>query len=102
MSQVLTSHVSGGWLQSGRMKRSPALLYVPLAGLLLAAVAPRAWAFDAVELEAREITVAGLPVSGMRVRLDVLDDTRTRLFVGARAVTLPAPVGTLSDLALIC
>ena len=41
--------------------------------------APAAHAVDAIVLEAREITVAGIPVQAASVRLDVLSDKQTRL-----------------------
>ncbi len=78
-------------------------LYAAIAvAVLLGACAPAAWALDAIELEVRELTVAGMTVSGARVRLDVLNDTQTRLVVNAKAVPLPDPVGVLSNLALVC
>ncbi len=85
------------------MKRSPAPLYVTLSALALAGVlAPAARALDAIELEVRELTVAGVTVSGARMRLDILTDERTRLSVRAAAVPLPDPVGVLSELSLVC
>jgi hypothetical protein len=77
-------------------------LYAAFAALALLAGGPAAQALDAIELEVRELTVAGVQVAGARVRLDVLDDTHTRLRVSARSVPLPQPGGVLSDLALVC
>jgi len=65
-------------------------------------LAPAAQAVDAIELEVREITVAGIPVNGASVRLDLLTDKLTSLTVKARAATLPDPVGKLADLSLVC
>src|SRR5882672_1487346 len=65
-------------------------------------LAPTAHAIDAIVFEAREITVAGIPVEGAGARLDVLSDSQTRLNVTARTATLPDPVGKLVDVALRC
>jgi hypothetical protein len=70
--------------------------------LLLMTLAPEARAIDAIVLEVREMTLAGIPVSGADVRLDVLNDKQTRLTIKARAATLPDPIGNLSELVLVC
>src|SRR5438046_959480 len=70
--------------------------------LLLATLAPAAHALDAIVLEVRELKIAGVPVNGASVRLDVLDEKQTRLSVNARSVVLPDPAGTLTNLALVC
>lgn len=57
---------------------------------------------DAIVLEVRELTVSGIPVQAASVRLDVLDEQKTRLTVGANSATLPDPAGTLSSLLLVC
>jgi hypothetical protein len=73
------------------------------AGLLLAfAVAPAAHAIDAIEFEAREITVAGVPVEGASVRLDLLSDKQTGLSLSARRALLPDPVGALTAISFVC
>jgi hypothetical protein len=72
------------------------------AALLALLAAPAAHAVDAIVLEAREITVAGIPVEAASVRLDVLSDKQTRLSVHAGAATLPDPVGRLTGVALTC
>jgi hypothetical protein len=64
--------------------------------------ADRAWAVDAIQLEVRELRVAGIPVEGAQVRLDVLDDRDTRLTVSAQSATLADPVGKLTSLSLVC
>jgi len=66
------------------------------------ALVPSAHALDAIVLEAREITVGGIPVENASVRLDLLSDKRTRLEVRAAAAKLADPVGTLTNVALIC
>src|SRR3954471_22035062 len=71
------------------------------AALLLAWLAP-AHAIDAIELEVRELTVGGIPVSGASVRLDLLNDDQARVTLRARAVTLVAAGGQLTDIALDC
>src|SRR5262245_65940389 len=72
-------------------------------GVLLMLLAARgALAVDAIVLEAREITVAGIPVETTSVRLDVLSDKQTRLTVRAGAATLPEPVRRLTHIALVC
>jgi hypothetical protein len=74
-----------------------------IAAALLASIAcPAAWAVDAIVFEAREISVAGVAVQDASVRLDVIDEAKTRLTVSARSAVLPDPVGTLSSLALVC
>lgn len=59
-------------------------------------------ALDAIVLEAREATVAGITTHGASVRLDVLSDKQTRLSVHAADALLPDPVGRLTNLSLIC
>ena len=72
--------------------------------LLLLSLCPwgTARAVDALVLEVRELTIAGIPVEAANLRLDLLDDRNTRLTVGARSATLPEPLGRLTDLALVC
>ncbi len=71
------------------------------AALLLGWLAS-AHAIDALEFEAREMTVAGVPVSGGHVRLDLLSDEQTRVTMNAREISLPAPAGKFTDFALVC
>ncbi|MBC8025461.1 MAG: hypothetical protein H7Y89_05695, partial [Steroidobacteraceae bacterium] len=70
--------------------------------LLVCGVVPTAHSLDAIELEVREIVVAGIPVEGAFVRLDVLSDKQTRLTLSARRVVLPEPAGTVTTLSLVC
>jgi hypothetical protein len=70
------------------------------ASLLLAG--PVAHALDAIVLEAREVTVAGIAVQGASVRLDLLSDKQTRVVVRADSAALPAPVGRLSRITVTC
>jgi len=46
--------------------------------------------------------VAGIAVQGASVRLDLLSDKQTRLVVRAAAAQLPAPVGRLTQVTLVC
>ena len=50
----------------------------------------------------RELEVAGIAVEGASVRLDLLDEKRTRMTVAANAATLADPVGKLTALTLVC
>jgi len=75
--------------------------WLALPGVLLL-LAPAAHAVDALVLEVRELTIAGIPVSGASVRLDVLTDRQTRLTVSAQSATLPEPAGKLTNLSLVC
>ena len=65
-------------------------------------LAPAAHALDAIVLEAREVTVAGIAVQGASVRLDLLSDKQTRLVVRADTATLSDPIGRLTNISLIC
>jgi hypothetical protein len=76
-------------------------LAVPGA-LILMSHTPAARAVDALVLEVRELVVAGMPVEGASIRLDLLTDKQTSLTVGARSATLPAPVGQFTGLSLVC
>jgi hypothetical protein len=93
-----------GWLESPRMKSRPDHRRRSLAGLVvgLLLLVPAAQAIDAIELEVREMTVAGIPVTDARLRFDLVSDQQTRLRMTAREMTLPAPAGKLSDLELQC
>jgi hypothetical protein len=75
-----------------------------LAGLavMFLVLAPVAQAIDGIVLEVREMTVAGLPVPGASVRLDLLDDQKTRVTMQAKEVALPEPAGKFSQLAFTC
>src|SRR5262245_58417921 len=64
--------------------------------------APMAQALDGIELEVRELTVAGIPVAGVRARLDVLSDKQTRLSLRADSMVLPDPAGRLTQVAFTC
>ena len=75
---------------------------LPAMTLALLGLAPAAHAIDAIVLEVRELTMAGIPVTGANVRLDVLTDKQTRLTVTARTATLADPVGKLADVTLRC
>lgn len=70
--------------------------------MLMLLAAPAAHAIDAIVLEAREVTVAGIPVEAASVRLDLLSDKQTRLSVRAGAVQLEDPVGRLTSIGLVC
>jgi len=79
--------------------RSP---HLPGVVLLVASLAPAAHAVDAIVLEVREETIAGMPVSDVSTRLDVLSDKQTRVTLRARSVELPAPAGRFTDLKFDC
>jgi hypothetical protein len=61
-----------------------------------------AHAVDAIVLEVREMTVAGIPVEGASARLEVLDEKSLKVTLAARSVTLAQPLGRLTDLSLDC
>ncbi len=63
---------------------------------------PLAHAIDAVVLEVREMTVAGLPVKGASVRLDLPGGDQARVRVQASEVVLPDPAGRFTQLDLDC
>jgi hypothetical protein len=90
---------AGGWLQSIRMTNHRGAL---LAGFALLTYFSPARAIDAIVLEVREMTVAGIPVNGATARLDLLTDQQTRLTLGARELKLPEPAGNFADFALVC
>jgi len=74
-----------------------------LAGLVVLMVSLNpAHAIDAIVLEVRELTVAGIPVSGASARLDLLSDEQTRLTLNAGELKLPAPAGSFTNVALSC
>jgi hypothetical protein len=70
--------------------------------LLLMCLASPAQAVDSIVLEVRELVVAGIPVEGASLRLDLLTDKLTSLSVKARAASLADPIGKLTDLSLVC
>src|SRR5262245_19811254 len=86
------------------MRRSPNHLTRPTAGalLLLMSLAPAAHALDAIQLEVREITVAGVKVNGATARLDLLSDEKTRVVLRAREALLPDPAGKFTNVSLVC
>ena len=65
-------------------------------------LASTAQAVDSIVLEVRELVVAGIPVEGASVRLDLPTDKQTSLSVKARSATLADPIGKLTDLSLVC
>ena len=65
-------------------------------------LAPVAHAIDAIVLEVREMTVAGLPVTGASVRLDLPGDEKARVTVQAGELVLPEPAGKFTQLAFTC
>jgi hypothetical protein len=71
-----------------------------LAGALLHA-AP-AGALDAIELEVREVTIAGVAAADVRARLDVLSEKETRLSLRAESLLLPQPAGRITQIAFTC
>ena len=73
-----------------------------LVASLLACISPAAHAVDAIVLEVRELTIAGIPATNVSARLDVLSDKKTRAIVRAGSARLPAPAGVFTDLLLDC
>ena len=74
-----------------------------LAGLaVLTLFAPMAHAIDSIVLEVREMTVAGMPVKGASVRLELPGGDQARVLVQADEVLLPDPAGRFTQLALTC
>jgi hypothetical protein len=65
-------------------------------------LAPAAFGVDAIVLEVRELTVAGIPVQGASARLDLLSESQARVTLTAQGATLADPVGTISNIALVC
>jgi hypothetical protein len=61
-----------------------------------------AHAVDAIVLEVRELTIAGIPANDVSARLDVLSDKKTRAIVRARVAQLPEPAGRFTDLEYSC
>jgi hypothetical protein len=73
-----------------------------LAGFVVLLLAPAAHAVDAIVLEVREFSIAGMPITGASARLDLISDARTRVTLNAREMSLPDPAGKFSNLALVC
>jgi hypothetical protein len=65
-------------------------------------MSPTARAVDAIVLEVRELTIAGIPANDVSARLDVLSDKKTRLIVRAGAARLPEPAGEFTELEYFC
>lgn len=90
-------------LQSRLMRdadqRRPVL---PGVASLLLILAPAAHAVDAIVLEVRELVVAGIPMSGANLRLDLSSGPQTRVTLSARTASLSEPVGKLTNLLLVC
>ena len=63
---------------------------------------PAAQALDAIVLDAREVTLAGITAKNASVRLDLLSDKQTRIVVRADSAQLPDPVGRLTNILLFC
>jgi len=57
---------------------------------------------DAILLEIRELSIAGIPVEAASARLDVLSDEKTRVTIKAGGATLPDPMGRISNIELTC
>jgi hypothetical protein len=72
------------------------------SAFLLMGGAREAGAVDAIVLEVRELSVAGIAMTGARVRLDVLSDEKTRLILAAQEASLPDPMGKISNIELVC
>ena len=72
------------------------------AALALFCLAPASRAFDAVVLEVRQVEVDGMVVKDASAQLDLLDEKNTRVTLKAGGMELPAPVGRLTQLQLLC
>jgi hypothetical protein len=96
MTRTLRIEASTIRHSSHRRRALPGVFLLALGGV------PAAHALDAIELEVREIVVAGIPVEAASVRLDVLSDKQTRLTLNARKVSLPQPAGAIEALRLVC
>ena len=96
MTRALRIEASTIRHSSHRRRTLPGVFLVALGSV------PAAHALDAIELEVREIVVAGIPVEAASVRLDVLSDKQTRLTLNAGKVSLPDPVGAIASLRLVC
>ncbi len=85
-----TGHASGGrpWLlryNRGRMRRkNTRLASIASSAFLLVCLVPGARALDAIVLEVRELSVAGVPIEGASARLELLSDQTTRMTLAAR------------------
>jgi hypothetical protein len=73
-----------------------------VTALALLCLAPASRALDAVVIEVRQVEIAGMVVQDATARLDLLDDKNTRITLKAAGATLPAPIGRLSDLQMLC
>ena len=69
---------------------------------LLVCLVPGARAVDAIVLEVRELSVAGVPIEGASARLDLLSDQKTRMTLTARGAALPDPIGRITNIELAC
>src|SRR4051812_20805428 len=74
---------------------------LPALALLLT-MAPAVQALDAVVLEVRELSVAGVTFKDASARLDVFSNDRTRVTLKAGEAALPDPAGRFTQLALSC
>jgi hypothetical protein len=83
-------------------RKNTRLASIGSTALLLVCLAKGAWAVDAIVLEVRELSVAGVPLEGASARLDLLSDQKTHLTLVARSATLPDPIGKISNLELAC
>jgi len=72
------------------------------AALALFCLAPASRAFDAVVLEVRQVEVDGMVVKDASAQLNLLDEKNTRVTLKAGGMELPAPVGRLTQLQLLC
>ncbi len=65
-------------------------------------MAPAAEALDAIQLEVREMTVAGIKVNGAKARLDLLTNEKTRVVLSASEALLPDPAGKFTQVSMVC
>jgi len=78
--------------------RARGLLFIAVLSLL----GTPAFAIDAIVLEVRELSIAGVPVEAASARLELLANEKTRVILNARAATLPEPAGRFGNIVLLC
>jgi hypothetical protein len=81
---------------------SHALLVLPASVVSLLLASHSANAVDAIEFEAREISIAGVPFENAKARLDIFSDKQTRVTLTAQSAKLAAPAGRISNITLRC
>ena len=83
-------------------RKNTRLASIASSAFLLVCLVPGARAVDAIVLEVRELSVAGVPIEGASARLELLSDQKTRMTLTARSATLPDPIGRITNIELAC